>query len=273
MLQATLKSCALLRRCSPIATAFIALMLAATAVKAEPEKPPVVAAASDLQFALADIAKAFQSETGHKVKLSFGSSGDFAREIRQGAPYQIYFSADEAYVLGLARDGVTRDGGALYAVGRIVIIVPHDSPLRADGSLSDLKAALADGRLVKFAIANPDHAPYGKRAEETLRHQGLWDDIQPKLVYGETVSQTAQLATSPTAQGGIIAYSLALSPKVSGLGTAALIPDDWHSPLRQRVVLLKSAGPVAEQFYAYVQRPAARAIFGEYGFFPPDGAN
>jgi molybdate transport system substrate-binding protein len=198
-----------------------------------------------------------------------GSSGNFARQIRQGAPFQMYLSADENYVLDLARDGFTRDEGTLYAVGRIVIITPHGSPLKADGSLEDLKAALADGRLTKFAIANPEHAPYGKRAEEALRHQGLWDAVRPKLVLGENVSQAAQFATSANAQGGIIAYALALSPKLSALGRYELIPADWHSPLRQRMVLLKNAGPVAERFYDYVQQQAARAIFRKYGFVLP----
>ena len=247
------------------ATAFGA---AARAQTTEPDVP-VVAGAADLQFALEDIAAAFADETGLAVKLSFGSSGNFARQIRQGAPFQMYLSADEAYVLDLARDGFTRDDGTLYAVGRIVIIAPHGSPLQADGTLADLKAALADGRLTHFAIANPEHAPYGKRAEEALQHAGLWDAIEGKLVLGENVSQAAQFATSANAQGGIIAYSLALAPQVAALGAFELIPEDWHSPLRQRMVLLKDAGPVAERFYAYVQAPAARAIFRRYGFVLP----
>ncbi|RIK92763.1 MAG: molybdate ABC transporter substrate-binding protein [Proteobacteria bacterium] len=230
---------------------------------------PLIAAASDLQFALEEIAAAFTAGSGQKVRLSFGSSGNFARQIRQGAPIEVFLSADENYVLALARDGFAKDQGALYAMGRIVLIVPHGSPLKADGTLVDLKAALNDGRLIKFAIANPEHAPYGKRAEEALRHQGLWDAIAPNLVYGENVSQAAQFATSANAQGGLIAYSLALSPRVSALGSYALIPEDWHSPLRQRMVLLKNAGPAAERFYAFVQQPAARAIFQKYGFVLP----
>ncbi|MGF1610548.1 MAG: molybdate ABC transporter substrate-binding protein [Kiloniellales bacterium] len=230
---------------------------------------PVVAAASDLRFALEEIAAVFKQDAGASVKLTFGSSGNFARQIRQGAPFQIYLSADESYVLGLARDGFTRDEGAPYAVGRIVLMVPNGSPLKADGSLADLSAALADGRVRRFAIANPDHAPYGKRAEEALRHKWLWDKIQPYLVLGENVSQAAQFATSANAQGGIIAYSLALAPTLSRLGSYALIPEDWHAPLRQRMVLLKDAGPVAERFYAYLRQPAARAIFRKYGFVLP----
>jgi len=141
--------------------------------------------------------------------------------------------------------------------------------LNADGSLGDLAAALAEGRVARFAIANPEHAPYGRRAEEALRNRGLWDAIEPKLVFGENVSQAAQFATSPNTQGGIIAYSLALSPRVSALGSFALIPEEWHSPLRQRTALLKNAGPVAVRFYAYVQEPAARAVFRKYGFVLP----
>jgi molybdate transport system substrate-binding protein len=172
--------------------------------QASAEEPPVIAGAADLQFALEEIASAFEADTGLAVKLSMGSSGNFARQIRQGAPFEMYLSADEDYVLELARDGFTRDDGALYAVGRIVLITPHGSPLEADGSLEDLKTALADGRLTRFAIANPEHAPYGKRAEEVLRHQGLWEAIEPRLVLGENVSQAAQFATSGDTQGGII---------------------------------------------------------------------
>lgn len=234
---------------------------------------PIVAAASDLQFALEEIAAAFKTETRQSVKLSFGSSGNFARQIRQGAPFQMYLSADEQYVLDLARDGFTLDQGALYAVGRIVIIVPRGSPLKADGTFTDLAAALKDGRVTRFAIANPEHAPYGKRAEEALRHRGLWDAVKPRLVYGENVSQAAQFSTSANAQGGIIAYSLALSPQVSKLGAHALIPENWHSPLRQRMVLLKNAGPVAKRFYDYVREPAARTIFRKYGFVLPGEAS
>jgi molybdate transport system substrate-binding protein len=231
--------------------------------------PPVIAAASDLQFALAEVAEAFTKQTGQPVKLSFGSSGNFARQIRQGAPFELFFSADEDFVLDLARDGFTRDRGELYAIGRIVIIVPHGSPLKPDGTLADLRAALADGRLTRFAIANPEHAPYGKRAEEAMRHAGIWDAIKPRLVLGENVSQAAQFATSGSTQGGIIAYSLALSPKVSALGPYALVPEEWHQPLRQRMVLTKKAGPVAARFFDFAQSPPARAIFRKYGFVLP----
>lgn len=255
----------------PGAIAWLACLvgLAGFAGPAPAAEPPVIAAAADLQFALAEVGEAFTRQTRQAVKLSFGSSGNFARQVRQGAPFELFFSADEQYVLDLARDGFTRDQGELYAVGRIVIIAPHGSPLKADGSLADLRAALADGRVTKFAIANPEHAPYGKRAEEALRHAGLWERIKPRLVLGENVSQAAQFATSGSTQGGIIAYSLALSPKVSALGAYALIPEAWHQPLRQRMVLTKKAGAAAERFLEFAQSPPARAIFKKYGFVLP----
>lgn len=251
----------------------LCLALAAAPAEAAGDQAPLVAAASDLQFALPEVAAAFEAETGRSVRLTFGSSGNLARQIRQGAPFQLYLSADEDYVLALAGDGLTRDRGAPYALGRIALLVPAGSPLALDGSLGDLRAALADGRLERFAIANPEHAPYGRRAEEALRHAGLWPAIEPHLVLGENVAQAAQFATSGNAQGGLVAHSLALSPRVAALGAAELVPADWHSPLRQRMVLLKGAGPVAERFYGYLGGPAGRAILERHGFGLPDGAD
>jgi molybdate transport system substrate-binding protein len=230
---------------------------------------PTVAAAADLQFALTEIASAFKAEAHEEVQLAFGSSGNFFRQIQQGAPFDMFLSADEKFVLDLAAAGLTIDEGALYAVGRIVLIVPHGSPLKADGTLADLAVALRDGRLKKFAIANPEHAPYGRRAEEALRQAGLWDQIKDRLVLGENVSQAAQFATSGGAEGGIVAYSLALSPNVSELGAFALIPEHWHEPLRQRMVLLKGAGETARRFYHFVQSPSGRSILKRYGFVLP----
>jgi molybdate transport system substrate-binding protein len=230
---------------------------------------PVIAAASDLQFALTEVAEAFAKESQREVKLAFGSSGNFFRQIQQGAPYQMFLSADEQFVLDLAADGFTEGDGALYAIGRIVIVAPHGSPLVADGELAGLKQALAAGTLKKFAIANPEHAPYGRRAEEALRHAALWESIKDKLVLGENVSQAAQFAMAGGAQGGIIAYSLALAPEIAKLGTYALIPADWHEPSRQRMVLIKGAGETAQAFYAFMQGPAARSIMRRYGFLLP----
>jgi molybdate transport system substrate-binding protein len=234
---------------------------------------PVIAAASDLQFALEEVAILFQQQTGKNIKIAFGSSGNFRHQISHGAPFQMYMSADEEYVLALYREGHTLDEGTLYAIGRIAIFIPHGSPLKPDGSLEDLEMALNDNRIKRFAIANPDHAPYGHRAEEALRHAGIWDRIRSRLVLGENVSQAAQFAASGSAQGGIIAYSLALSPNMAPLGDYDLIPAEWHNPLRQRMVLLKNAGPTAHAFYNFVQSPPARKILEQYGFALPDEYN
>jgi molybdate transport system substrate-binding protein len=234
---------------------------------------PVVAAASDLQFALLEVADHFEKRTGHGVRLTFGSSGNLARQIRQHAPFQVFFSANEDFVRDLAKDGLMGDPGELYSVGRLALFVPAGSSLEPDGTLADLAAAIADGRVRKLAIANPEHAPYGARAREALVRVGLWDAIKDKLVLGENASQAAQFATSGNAQGGIIAYSLALSPVVRAQGAYQLIPSDMHQPLRQAMGLTKKAGPVARAFYEFAKSPEARAIFRKHGFVLPDEAS
>lgn len=242
-------------------------LLAAGAASAQ--QPPTIAAAADLQFAVEEIAARFKADTGRAVRLTFGSSGNFARQIEQGAPFALFMSADEDLIFRVADAGRTVDRGTLYAVGRIVLMVPHGSPLPVDGELKGLASALAAGRITRFAIANPEHAPYGRRAEEALKHAGLWEALKPHLVLGENVAQAAQFAISGNADGGIIAYSLALSERVSAKGRFALIPDRWHEPLRQRMVLLKGADETARLFYDYLQQPPARQILRRYGFVLP----
>lgn len=232
---------------------------------------PRIAAASDLRLALTEVAAAFEQETGQKVELVFGSSGNFYQQLQQGAPFQMFLSADEDYVLALAREGRTADRGVLYAIGRLVVIAPKGSPLTVDSRLEGLRTALRRGRISRFAIANPEHAPYGARAEEALRHARLWAPVREKLVLGENVSQAVQFAIAGGAQGGIVAYSLVLDPAVAARADHALIPASWHKPLRQRMVLMKDAGAVARGFYAYMQQPAARRILERYGFALPTG--
>lgn len=233
------------------------------------EEPPAIAAAADLKFALTEIAERFTAATGQQVKVSFGSSGNFARQIEQGAPFQLYLSADESYVMRLAEQGLTVDTGTLYAIGRIVIFAPAGSPVRADAKLEDVRAALADGRLKRLAIANPDHAPYGRAAREVLEQAGIWEQTRPKLVLGENASQAAQFAVSGSAQAGVIPYSLALAPAVATRGSYVLLPAGWHRPLRQRMVLLRGAGDTARRFRDFLQEPEARSIFERYGFVLP----
>lgn len=231
---------------------------------------PTVAAAADLRFALDEVAEAFREETGREVRIAYGSSGNVARQIRRGAPFELFLSADERYAHDVIEAGATDGDGALYAVGRIVIMVPNESPLRPDGDLRDLGDALARDEIARLAIANPTHAPYGQRAAEALRHAGLWEAVQDKLVLGENVSQATQFALSGAADGGIVAYSLALAPNLEARGRFALIPEEWHSPLRQRMVLARDAGDTARAFYRFVLTDAARGILARYGFDMPE---
>lgn len=230
---------------------------------------PAIAAAADLKFALDEIAVAFRDDTGKVVRISFGSSGNFKTQILQGAPYELFLSADEAFVEELHRAGKARDKGTLYAIGRIVLFAPKGSPLGVDAEFKGLRQMIESGKLRRFAIANPGHAPYGRAAREALIKAGLWDRLQPQLVLGENVSQAAQFASAGGADGGIFAYSLARSPAVSSLGTYALIPDAAHTPLRQAMALMKNASPDAEAFFAYLQQPSARAILKRHGFVLP----
>lgn len=253
------------------------LMIAALSVLSALSRPafpaqsgaPALAAASDLKFAVEEIATQFRTDTQREIKLVFGSSGNFYRQIEQGAPFQIFMSADEGFIYKLADGGKTEDRGHLYAVGRIVLFARNGSPLKVDSGLAGLKSALAAGTIRRFAIANPEHAPYGRAAEQALRKMSLWEDIRPRFVLGENVSQAAQFATGGSAEGGIFAYSLALSPQIAKLGHYVLIPEDMHEPLRQRMALVKGAGETARAFYRYLQEPAARETFKRYGFVLP----
>ena len=245
------------------------LLLACLLPAAAQAQVATVAAASDLQFALEEVRAQFTAQTGQHVQLVFGSSGNLYRQIVEGAPFQMFLSADESFVAQLAAQGLSQDEGALYAIGRRALLAPKGSPLQVASTLTGLRDALAKGQIRRFAIANPEHAPYGARAQEALRHAGLWDALQGTLVLGENVSQAAQFAASGNAQGGIIAYSLALAPNVSSQGSSALIPEDWHTPLRQRMVLLRSATPAVKAFYDWLQQAPARSIMRRYGFSLP----
>ena len=152
------------------------LLMASALAWAQPA--PAIAAASDLKFALDEVAANFRKDTGHALRISYGSSGNFARQIAQDAPFELFLSADESYVLQLAEQHHTPDRGQLYAIGRIVLFAPNGSSLQPDAQLADLRAAVSDGRIVRFAIANPEHAPYGRAAMQALQSAGLTDDVQ-----------------------------------------------------------------------------------------------
>jgi molybdate transport system substrate-binding protein len=223
---------------------------------------PAIAAASDLKFAIEEIAARFTAESGKKLRLSFGSSGNFARQIEQGAPFELFLSADDSYVRRLVEKGLTRDEGRSYATGRLAIVVPKNSQISLDEKLDGLRGA----KINRLAIANPEHAPYGRAAEEILRNLGLWEKLKDHLVLGENVSQAAQFAAGGSTDGGIIAYSLVKAPGMAEKTRHQLISAELHKPLDQRMVLMKNAEMNAQLFFDYLQGPAAREILASYGF-------
>ena len=248
-------------------SAAVACALASTGSMAA--EVPVVAAASDLQHALVEISAAFTAATGRSVKLAMGSSGNLSQQIMQGAPFELFFSADEEYVRALVAKGMTRGEGVLYAVGRLALFVGKGSPVNADPELRDLSAAAADGRLRKLAIANPEHAPYGRAARAALTYSGLWEKLRGRLVLGENVSQAAQFAVSGSVEAALVAHSLVLADAMKGRGGYALVPEAWHPPLRQRMVLLRGAGDTARRFYDFMRSAPARVVLERHGFALP----
>lgn len=228
---------------------------------------PLIAAASDLQYVLPKLAAQFQQTTGRQVSLSFGASGNLARQIAQGGPYQLFFSADEAYLVQLTQQGFAKQPMQLYAIGQLVLWVPHSaaSVLPVEQGLAGVQKALAANRLERLAIANPAIAPYGKAAQQALEKAGVWQALQGKLVQGENIAQAAQFAASGSTQGGLLALSLAVTPAMQAKGRYVLIPTSQYAPLRQSMLLLKNAGDTAEKFYQFVQQPAARQLLREHG--------
>jgi molybdate transport system substrate-binding protein len=227
---------------------------------------PVVAAASDLKFALEEVALAYKKETGQTIRLVFGSSGNLASQILQGAPFDVFLSADQALTKKLFDADLTIDSGKVYGRGRLVLYLPKGSELRADPELNGLKQGLESGLIRRLAIANPEHAPYGQRAVQVLKAMGLWALAEPKLVIGENVSQAASFALTGNAQAALIAWSLVLSPPLSLEGQFAMVPETMHEPLHQSMVLMKKAREPARNFYAFLQHTTAQGIFARYGF-------
>jgi molybdate transport system substrate-binding protein len=233
------------------------------------QRPPTIAAAANLNFALDEIKEQFTRERGTPVEVVFGASGTLTRQIQDGAPFELFLAADEEFPKQLTAAGLTRDAGVVYAVGRLVVFAPAGSPLMADARLEGLARLVKTGKAGRFAIANPDVAPYGKAAEAVLRKRGLWEAIRPQLVLGDSIAQAAQFATTGNAIGGLVAYSLVLGPGFADRGKYAVIPETDHPPLRQRMVLLKRAGTTAVEFYRYLQGDEARGMFRKHGYGVP----
>lgn len=224
-----------------------------------------VAAAADLKFAMGELASAFEKQSGAKVDVTYGSSGNFFSQLQNGAPFDLFFSADVEYPRKLEAAGLAEPGTLYeYAVGRLVIWMPQDSKV----DLAKLGwNALLDPQVQKIAIANPEHAPYGRAAVGALQKAGIYERVKSKLVFGENISQAAQFVQSGNAQAGIVAESLAISAAMKS-GKSWKIPGEMHRAIEQAAVVLKNARnqQEAKVFLDFVKSDTGKKILQKYGF-------
>jgi molybdate transport system substrate-binding protein len=229
-----------------------------------------IAAASDLNFAFKELVADFEKRTGTRVKLSLGSSGNFFSQIQNGAPFDLYFSADIGYPKKLQEAGhALPDSLYQYAIGRIVLWVPARSRLEVEKLRMDV---LLDPSIKRIAIANPKHAPYGRAAIAAMQHFKVHDRVKDKLVLGENISQAAQFVESGASDIGIVALSLALAPTMKAAGKYWEIPSEAHPPLEQGAVILKNSKnrEAAKLFIEYVKGPQGQEVMRRYGFTLPE---
>jgi len=227
-----------------------------------------VVAASDLNYLMHEIAARFERETGNKVALITGSSGNFYAQILSGAPFDVFFSADIEYPQKLESAGLAEKGSLYeYATGKIVLWVPNASKLDLGKGL----AALLDPSVRRIAIANPAHAPYGRAAVAALRSEGLYDKLNTKLVFGENISQAAQFVQSGNADAGILALSLALAPEMKSSGRYVAIPESEYPPIRQAAIIVSSSKSkaTARLFLDFLRKPEIVKLMDSYGFVTP----
>ena len=230
-----------------------------------PDKTVKIVAAADLRYAMDEIVKDFKkTNSGANVEVIYGSSGNAFTQISNGAPFDLYFSADIVYPQKLKKAGLTLTEPKLYAIGRIVL---WSASLDVSKGLS----VLADKPNIKIATANPEHAPYGQRSVEALKFYKLYEKVEKQLIFGENISQAAQFCLTGNADAGLIALSLVLSPSMSNQGKYFLIDEKAHRPLEQAYVILNQAkqNKVAFSFAEFISSPAARLIFEKYGFTLP----
>jgi len=234
----------------------------------------LVAAAADLNFAIKEIVAEFEKQSPQRVKLTLGSSGNFHSQIKNGAPFDVYLSADIKYPAELEKAGLTEPGTLFtYAIGRIVAWVPRKSPVDVEKLQTK---AFFHPAVRKVAIANPAHAPYGRAAVSALQHYGIYDKLKDKFVYGENISQTAQFVDTGAADIGIIALAIAVAPTVKAKGKFWEIPLEAFPRMTQGAVILKAARDkdnlaAARQFYDWIKSPSSQATLKRYGFFLPEG--
>jgi molybdate transport system substrate-binding protein len=231
-----------------------------------------IAAAADLQFAMQEVVASFKTETGKVVTPIYGSSGNFFQQLQNGAPFDMFFSANLDYPRKLDAAGLAVPGSFyVYAQGKIALWVPNASKLDLSRGLQ----VLSDPSVQKIAIANPQHAPYGQAAVAALKKENLYDQVASKFVLGENISQTSSFVVSGAADVGIIALSLAISPNLKTQGRYVEIAASDYPPIKQACVILKNAShpELAREFLEFFKRPAVASILRKYGFELPQGAS
>lgn len=228
----------------------------------------MVACASNLRFVMDEITTRYARSGGLTPRVVYGSSGNLTSQIEHGAPYDLFISADQGYIHRLNNQQLTDGEGALFAQGQLALFTHRNSPLTATDGLAGLKNGLINGKVKRFAIANPDHAPYGRAAKLALESAGVWEQIDPRLVLGENASQATQFAFQGGASAGLVPLALALSPGLNQLGQYQVIPVTLHQgePLIHRMVILKNAHPETEHFFHYLQSDAIRDLLVNSGF-------
>jgi molybdate transport system substrate-binding protein len=249
--------------------AFAVVCVALLAAGADAQTRLRIAAASDLQSVFPALTARFERETRHLVDVSFGSSGNFFAQIRNGAPFDLFFSADVDYPRQLESSDLTVRGTLVdYARGTLVLWSRNDTNLDLGRGL----AILAEARVRTIAIANPEHAPYGRAAVAALRHVGVYDRVRSKFVLGENISQAAQFVQSGNADAGLIALSLALAPAMLDTGRYVEIPGSYHPPIEQAVVVIRASRQqdVARQFLTFLRRPENQQTLKQAGFMTPE---
>ncbi len=244
------------------------LVLVLLAAVAAPAQQLTVAAAADLQFAFHDLGEQFETQTGIPIRVTYGSSGNFTTQIENGAPFDLFFSADLQYPQKLISEGFVEAGSLYrYANGKLVMWVPNSSKI----DLGKGVPALLDPSVRKIAIANPKHAPYGRAAVAVMKSAGVYEKVESKLVLGENISQTAQFVQSGTADVGFVALSLAIAPGMKSSGSYVVVPTRDYPAIEQGAVLVKQSKnkPAAEKLLEYMKTAAAKAILAKYGFGVP----
>jgi len=226
-----------------------------------------VVVASNMKPAMEEIYQQYKMAGGQDLRIIYGSSGNFARQIQQGAPFNLFVSADESFPIALHRQGLTVDEGRVYAIGRLALIAHKSRKIKLSLNPVELKKIIEDTN--KIAIAKPDTAPYGKAAIDFLNALGLYESVKNKIVFGENISSATMFVTSGSAAIGLTAYSLAKSKEVLQLADHLLIPDNFHEPIKQRMVLLKNPPKPVVDFYAHLQSAKAKDVLRLHGYSAP----